>query len=65
LITSSTRFKNLRQRAVLTAEVQPLDYCMEAKQAKTLLDTGWIHGIRDQWKDHTTTILETLSKNKI
>jgi hypothetical protein len=29
-----------RQRAVLMAEIQPLDDCMEAKQAKTLLDTG-------------------------
>jgi hypothetical protein len=34
------RERNLRRRAVLTAEVQPLDYRMEAKQAKTLLDTG-------------------------
>jgi hypothetical protein len=33
------RERNTRWRAVLTAEVQPLDYRMEAKQAKTLLDT--------------------------
>jgi hypothetical protein len=34
------RERNSRRRAVLNAEVQPLDYRMEAKQAKTLLDTG-------------------------
>jgi hypothetical protein len=34
------REKTIGRRAILMAEIQPLDDRMEAKQAKTLLDTG-------------------------